>query len=134
METLTREAGLGGLHVFLDISPPFAAGANGEAPEYICAAVRSLRIGARCVLMGGLRGDDVGLPYERIMHFDLTVVGKWMYEPEDVRGLVKMAETGALGHQWIDVVGRFSLDQWEQAWMVAEDYGGKAVAVIEPFR
>jgi alcohol dehydrogenase len=53
----------------------------------------------RVVLMGGVGmagGEDLGLPYPWLMRNGITVLGRWMYPPDAVDGLVRLVRSGLL--------------------------------------
>lgn len=109
-----------GADVFFDISPPEAAKSS-----HFKAAILSLRHSGRVSLMGGQR-EDVPLPHMFVMHFDLTLKGKWMYSRENVRDLVKLIENGGLrlgrDTAMSSVDSRaFELQNWEEAFDYAAD-------------
>lgn len=79
-----------GADVFFDISPAEAA----KSPHFK-AAILSLRHSGRVSLMGGQR-EDVSIPHVYVMHFNLTIKGKWMYERQDIRDMIKLLENGGL--------------------------------------
>ena len=55
------------------------------------------------------------------------------YQPDNVRMLVRMAETGSLSCEWLDIVAKFPLENWEKVWSTAaEKAGPRAFTVIEP--
>ena len=118
----------GAVDVFFDISPPEA-----EKSTHITSAILALRHGGRISLMGGIKGN-IPIPHSRFMHWNLTMKGKWMYEREDIKGLLKLVETGMLkiGERGgVQLVGRFGLEEWEKAFTVAEENGvvGKFVVL-----
>ncbi|OQV02735.1 Alcohol dehydrogenase GroES-like domain-containing protein [Cladophialophora immunda] len=129
--------GLGGvIDVFFDISPPAAA-----ESRHLKAGVIALRNGGRMCLMGG-GTHDVVLPHGMLMRKDITLKGKWMYEPVDVKRLIALVETGVVKlHREADavnplgarVVATFKLEEWEQAFDVAEKQGRSGgIVVMEP--
>lgn len=59
------------------------------------AAVLAVRPGGRVVLMGGVR-SDLALNYNWLMHNDVTVRGKWMYERDAVIRMVGLIRSGLL--------------------------------------
>jgi threonine dehydrogenase-like Zn-dependent dehydrogenase len=80
-------------------------------------------------------GHDVAVPYALLTWNSLTVKGKFMYEREDARQLIKMAETGVLklGKEGgTEVVGRFKLEEVEEAFALAAKNAevGKLVALV----
>ncbi|OAP58192.1 hypothetical protein AYL99_07282 [Fonsecaea erecta] len=129
--------GLGGvIDVFFDISPPAAADS-----QHLKAGVHALRHGGRMCLMGG-GNHDVALPHGMLMRKDITVKGKWMYEPTDVKRLIGLVESGVVKlHRDADsvnppgskVVAKFKLEEWEQAFDTAEKQGKSGgIIVMEP--
>lgn len=113
--------------VFLDLSPAAAAKSS-----HFAAAFAVLRHRGRVSLMGGIV-DDLALPYGSIMRLSLSIKGKWMYDPEDVRLFIKMMESGVLdGRSIARVVGSFSLEEWSRAFDVAAENGrlGEVVNLV----
>ena len=119
----------GKIDAYFDISPPEA-----KDSTHLKSAILALRHGGRISLMGGI-GGDVALPHHAIVHRDLTLKGKWMYERQDVRDLIRMAEVGVLklgggeacGQK---VIGKYALENWDKAFKAAKDNassGGKAL-------
>jgi threonine dehydrogenase-like Zn-dependent dehydrogenase len=127
--------GVGGdIDVFFDISPP-------EAQKgHIKAAVVALKFGGRvCVMGGGMQSFEV--PNMALMHRDITIKGKWMYEPIDVKKLIALVETGVVKlHRegaevnplGAHVVAKFKLEEWEKAFDEAERIGSAGNVVFEP--
>lgn len=119
----------GPIDALLDISPPAAS-----TSTHIKSAMLALKHSGRVSLMGGIR-DDVPFPHAVIVHRNLSLKGKWMYEREDISRLVKMVEVGVLKlgkGAGVEVVGRFGLEDWDTAFRVAEESGvwGKQVLVM----
>ena len=115
--------------VFFDISPPAATEST-----HFKACILSLRHGGRVSLMGGLRGD-VKLPYFKIMHWNMTIKGKWMYERSDVNDLIKMAETGKLrlgNKKAVKCIAEYPLEEWEKALERAETDVAEGFVVFKP--
>lgn len=111
--------------VFFDISPPQASKST-----HLKAGICSLRHGGRVSFMGG-QGEDVLIPYRRVMHWNLQLHGKWMYERSDVNELIQMAETGALKLK-ANNKGIFGLGDWEKAADLAEAEVGTGTVFLEP--
>lgn len=116
------------IDAFFDISPPAAA-----TSTHFKSAILALKHSGQVSLMGGIR-DDVSIPHSVIVHRNLALKGKWMYEREDIRGLVKMIEVGLLKlgeRAGIEVVGRFGLEDWDAAFKTAEENAvwGKEVLI-----
>jgi len=120
----------GAVDAMLDISPPEASEST-----HIKSGILALRHGGRISLMGGITGD-LAIPHGAVMHQDLKIRGKWMYDREDVNGLIKLVEVGLLklgkkgGQGGVTV---FGLDEWEEAFGAAKEYSGTGKsAVIVP--
>ena len=119
----------GPVDAYVDLSPPAASEST-----HIRSCFRALRKYGRACLMSVIP-HDVAVPYALLTWNSLTVKGKFMYEREDVRLLIKMAETGVLklGKEGgIEVVGRFKLEEVEEAFAVAAKNPevGKLVALV----
>ncbi|KAI9705256.1 MAG: hypothetical protein M1820_005254 [Bogoriella megaspora] len=116
--------------VFFDISPRQAIQST-----HFKSGILSLKHRGRVSMMGGQRGD-VAIPMEYVMHRDISLKGKWMYERDAVIGLVKMIESGVLGlkaEDGVDVIGVFGLEEWDNAFTVAaESNWPGSVTVIKP--
>ncbi len=118
----------GAIDVYFDISPPKAS-----ASLHINAGILSLRPGGRVSLMGGAAGD-VGIPYFQIMLRGLRLQGTFMYTIGQVDEMIRLIETGKLklGERYSGAkcVGRFGLEDWEEAFLVAEKEGGAGRFVL----
>uniref|UniRef100_L7IXP0 Alcohol dehydrogenase-like C-terminal domain-containing protein n=1 Tax=Pyricularia oryzae (strain P131) TaxID=1143193 RepID=L7IXP0_PYRO1 len=100
----------GPVDVYMDVSPPAASGSS-----HMRSGFKALGVGARAVLMGFVP-DDIPLSYTEAMFKNLTVKGKYMYEREDMRGLIKMAESGVLKlgrAAGVEIIGRYKLEEYE---------------------
>lgn len=136
LKGIETAAGSSPVDVFFDISPP-AAGDSG----HFKAGIMALRNGGRVCLMGGHTGD-VSVPLPKIMRFDLTLKGKWMYEPRDVKRMINLVETGVvrlnkdgdLGAKPLGsaLVGKYKLEEWEKAFDEAEKVAIDGMVLIEP--
>ncbi|RFU24812.1 hypothetical protein B7463_g11522, partial [Scytalidium lignicola] len=116
----------GPVDAFFDISPPMAANST-----HLKSALLSLRHSGRASLMGGQKGD-ISIPLSVVMHQNLTIKGKWMYERDDVLQLIKMVEAGALklgSEAGCVTVGKFPLEKWQEAFDVAAEYSGPGEVV-----
>lgn len=129
-EDLDALKALGTIDAYFDISPPAAGGSS-----HLKSCILALRHGGRVSFMGGIRGD-VAIPHSAVMHRDLSIRGKWMYDRQQVVDLIKMIETGMLkldkgdGHR---SVRTFKLEEWNEAFDVAAENAGMGVkAVIIP--
>lgn len=117
--------------VYFDISPPAAKDSG-----HLKAGIFAMRNGGRACLMGGIQGD-VALPHSRIMHSDLTIKGKWMYEKTDVKRMVQMVESGVVKLNtpfplgW-KVARKYKLEEWEKAFDEAANADREVDVLIEP--
>jgi NADPH:quinone reductase-like Zn-dependent oxidoreductase len=117
IEALTQD---GPADVFFDISP--AEAANSTHYE---ACIRALRRGGRMSYMGA--AQQLTLPAALMMRSDMCFKGKWMYTKDDIRVMIKLAETGfmKLGiSAGITTVGAFPLEQFGKAFEVAANMKG----------
>lgn len=115
----------GTIDAYFDISPPVAGSST-----HFKSAILALRHGGRISMMGGI--DNLNIPMRAFMHRDLMLRGKWMYTRENMRDLIKMAETGVLKLGGGEV-GVFKLDEWDAAFEAAEKGASKGVkALIAP--
>ena len=118
LEALRKAADGEDIDAFFDISPRMA-----QNSTHFKAGIMALRRGGRVSFMGGLL-EDLPLPIRHIMHANIQLKGKWMYEREDIpkimklvhRGLLKLGEKG--GNQ---IVGKFGLEQWKEAFDTAAE-------------
>ncbi|KAI6346625.1 hypothetical protein MCOR25_010983 [Pyricularia grisea] len=125
---MQREAG-GPVDVYIDVSPPAASGSG-----HMRSAFKTLGAGGRAVLMGFVP-DDLPLSYSEAMFKNLTVKGKYMYEREDVRGLIKMAESGVLKlgkAAGVEIIGKYKLEEYEAMLHAASDNvdGSKVIMTV----
>lgn len=119
---------VGPIHVFQDWSPPTASGTT-----HIKACTYALEMGGRVCLMGGIR-EDFGRNYSAVMHNNLTIKGRWMYEESDVPKLIRLVELGLLKigkEAGLKNLGRFALADWEEAFRTVEGTGyGYQVTIV----
>jgi threonine dehydrogenase-like Zn-dependent dehydrogenase len=100
--------------------------------DYTSTCISALRPGGRAVLNGG-RHDNVSLPYLEMMIKSLTVCGQYMYSRGDILQLIRMAESGLLplGRKaGVQTVGRFGLEQFQEALDLAEEEAGWGKQVV----
>ncbi|KAH9897269.1 alcohol dehydrogenase [Xylariomycetidae sp. FL2044] len=76
--------------VYFDISPPGSANST-----HFKAGILSLGQDGRASLMGG-QWTDVLFPSRAVTTYNLKLHGKWMYEVEDVKAMIKLVEGGML--------------------------------------
>ena len=82
--------------------------------------------------MGGIK-DDVPIPHSVFIHWNLTLKGKWMFEREDIKSMIKMVGNGVMklgGSAGFRIVGRFGLDDWDKAFTAAEKNAGLGEFVV----
>ncbi|KAI2470397.1 alcohol dehydrogenase GroES domain-containing protein [Annulohypoxylon bovei var. microspora] len=116
----------GPLDVYFDISPRPAS-----TSSHIKAGILALRAGGRMSLMGGIPGD-IGLPYWHISYKGITIKGTFMNTSQQAKDLVKILERGVLkigSRANMEVVGKFKLEDWEEALNAAAAKGGPGKSV-----
>jgi threonine dehydrogenase-like Zn-dependent dehydrogenase len=117
---------MGPIDAYIDISPVEASEST-----HVRSCLMALRQYGRASLMGVI-SKDVAIPYVVLALNNLMIRGQYMYEREDARALVKLAESGLLrlgkaaGHE---VVGEFKLEEAQKAIELADKnpQGGKMV-------
>lgn len=110
-----------------EISPAAAAKST-----HLKSSILALRHGGRVSLMGGIL-EDVPLPLNVIKLKNLQLKGRWMYTRDDVKEMIKMVETGVLKlgeSAGLRVVGKFALDDWDEAFTVAADQAGPGLSTL----
>lgn len=101
----------GVIDAFLDLSPYVA-----NESTHVGSCMLAVRNYGRVSLMGVLT-KDINLPYAMAVHNNLTIQGKYMYERSDVKGIIKLVESGRLklgkhaGHEVLE----FKLDDFDDA-------------------
>jgi D-arabinose 1-dehydrogenase-like Zn-dependent alcohol dehydrogenase len=117
----------GKIDAFFDISPPAA-----QNSTHIKSCILSLRTEGRVSLMGGLL-EDVPIPHRFIMRENISLIGKWMYYRHDIPAYIQMVETGLLKLDNIEIVGKYPLEQWKEAFdAAAENEGYGEVVLMAP--
>ena len=95
------------------------------------AALLAVRPGGRVVLMGGVR-SDLALNYNWLMHNDITVRGKWMYERSAVARMVQLIRSGLIDLGQFDLT-EFRLDDVNEAVAhAAANAGPLRLTVLRP--
>lgn len=126
-EDLASLKQFGPIDAYIDISPIAA-----NESSYIRSCLMALRPYGRASLMGVI-SKDVAIPYMFVMLRNLTIRGQYMYEREDARGLVKLAESGALrlgkqvGHEIVNI---FKFEEFEKALEASENSTGVGKLVL----
>ncbi|KAF2722530.1 GroES-like protein [Polychaeton citri CBS 116435] len=117
---------------FIDMGPPIPIQSS-----YNTACASVLRDGGRISIMGGMGQPFPVSPMEMLLR-NLTIKGQFMYEPCDVRAMIRLVEAGRLklgkaaGHT---TRGNFKLDEVETAFDYArrnKSHGD--IIVLEPWR
>ncbi|OIW32661.1 GroES-like protein [Coniochaeta ligniaria NRRL 30616] len=109
----------GPVDAYIDISPFQAAKST-----HVRSAIMAVRQYGRVSLMGVIPGD-ISVPYAYAMWNNLTIRGQYMYERDDVRSLIKLAEAGVLPlgeKSGVKVIGKFGLDEFGQAIELASSH------------
>jgi len=123
VKELTKD---GPADVFFDISPGAAIKST-----HFKSCIQSLRRGGRVSLMGA--HQELTLPTQFIMLYDITIKGKWMYTKEDMRVMINLVETGylKLGEVGgIKTVGTFPLEEFDAAFDAASKMRGSGLQVV----
>jgi D-arabinose 1-dehydrogenase-like Zn-dependent alcohol dehydrogenase len=107
----------GPIDTYFDISSPEMPNMN-----HISSGLASLTTYGRACMMGGQR-TNIPINYGVCVLKSLTIKGRFMYEREHVRDLIKLAATGALKLGSTEV-SDFKLDDWKEALDVAEETHG----------
>lgn len=77
--------------VFADISPPAATGS-----KHLESCMGAVKQYGRICLMGGRADPTLPISCLTMVFKSLTIRGSWMYERDDVKGLIKLVESGKL--------------------------------------
>lgn len=73
---------------------------------------------------------DVAIPHGWIMHRNMRLYGKWMYEREDISDFFKMVENGLMDLGVQKVVGKYPLEKYKEAWDHAAEKSALGETVI----
>ena len=124
--------GCGVVDKYLDFSPPQAAKSG-----HLMVCLMALKRGGSACLMGGIMGM-VEVAYGLVMFNNLTIKGRFMYEAEDVKKLIRLVEGGRLllGEKGeIETVGTYGLKEWKEALPAAEkEAGWGKQVVLDPWK
>ncbi|KAF4542055.1 alcohol dehydrogenase [Lasiodiplodia theobromae] len=118
---------LGPIDVWFDISPPMAAGSS-----HLRSVMGALRRGGRVSLMGGVPAD-FSFNYRGLMRQNITIKGTWMYTREQYVRLLQIVTAGILPlgkKNGLNIVGKFGLEQWKEAFDAAAERSGPGESVI----
>ena len=125
---LIMQAAGGPIDLVLDFLPREASAAQ------VRAAMLSVRLGGRVMLMGGLRGvgGDLGLNYNWLMHNETTVRGVWMYRKEAIPRMVQMVRSRLIDLAQYETT-EFGLDDANAAVAhAAANAGPRQLTVLRP--
>jgi D-arabinose 1-dehydrogenase-like Zn-dependent alcohol dehydrogenase len=129
-EDLAALKRLGTIDAYLDISPSIA-----KDSTHVRSCFMAVKPYGRVSLMGVLN-NDIAIPYVVAVIRNLSIKGQYMYEREDVRGVIKMAEAGVLklgkvgGHE---IVGNFTLGEIDKAFEVSKaNAAAGQITVVHP--
>jgi threonine dehydrogenase-like Zn-dependent dehydrogenase len=123
VKELTRN---GACDKYIDFSPAAAAQST-----HIMACLMALRKGGKACFQGGIPGP-VNVPYLLVMFNDLQICGKFMYERQGVKDLIRLVEAGRLKFD-VSTVQAFGLEEWEKAFDVASrKTAWREVSVFDP--
>lgn len=118
-EDLASLKKFGTIDAYIDISP---FGANEST--HVRSCLMAVRQYGRVSLMGVVM-KDIAIPYVLAVMNNLTIRGQYMYEKQDVLGLIKLIETGVLKlgkAAGEELVGEFALEDHEKAFDVASQH------------
>ena len=114
----------GTIDAFIDYSP--------VTSPHTRTCLMALKPYGKASLMGVIK-DDIPISYLMLVAKNLTIRGQFMYEREDVRGVIKLAEAGILklgksgGSQ---LLGQYQFEHWEEAIDLAERNPGAGKLVV----
>jgi alcohol dehydrogenase len=122
------QAADGPIDFVLDFLPREATAAQARA------AILSVRLGGRVMLMGGLRGAEgnLGLNYNWLMHNEVTLRGVWMYRRDAIPRMVQIVRAGLIDLGQFEL-SEFALDKANEAVAhAAANAGPRQLTVIRP--
>ncbi len=118
------------IDAYVDISP-----AEASASTHVRSCFLALKQYGRVALMGVITAD-IALPYHVAVWNNISIRGQYMYERDDIGGLVRMAETGVLklgaAGGW-RIIGRFSLEDIDSGFKsAAENKSAGDIVLVTP--
>lgn len=127
---IKAETGPQGADAFLDFSPPAATGSSA-----VTTCMLSVKPYGRICLMGGRGDSNIPIPWPVLLYRNLTIKGGFMYERDDVRGVIRLLESGRLKigkENGFEIAGRFPMEDWEKCADAAVEHTafGKGVLLI----
>lgn len=102
----------GTIDAFMDFTP-----SSMQSPLHLKTFALAVKSYGKGVFMGFPKGE-FSLPYGLVIAKNLLIKGQYMYEGEDVRGIIKLAERGLLklgASSGVQLVDNYTLDQYEEA-------------------
>lgn len=69
----------------------------------------------RICLMGGRTDASISIPFVALVYSNKTVKGGFMYEQEEIWGLIRLVESGMLklgASNGFHIAGEYSLEEW----------------------
>jgi D-arabinose 1-dehydrogenase-like Zn-dependent alcohol dehydrogenase len=121
----------GPIDAFMDFTP-----GRLPTPVHLKTCMSALRPYGRGVLMGFAHGD-LSVNYGQMIMKNLTLKAQYMYDREDVKGMIKLAERGLLKlgkKAGVQILGQYKLEDWEKALdHAAETDGWGWQVVFRPF-
>ena len=115
--------------VYIDFSPD-AAAAGGKTPTHIGTCIHVLKRGGIVSFTGGIWGK-IEIPYSELVLRNISIKGKFTYERDQIKQVIKMAEAGnfdLMKRADLKVI-RYPLDQIEEAIETASKYPGLGTSV-----
>ena len=73
---------------------------------------------------------DVPIPHGVIMHKNMRLYGKWMYERSDIFDFVKLVEGGMVDLGVLELAGSYGLEQSAECFDKAAESAGFAQGVV----
>ncbi len=100
-----------GADAYIDFSPPQAANST-----HIAAGIKAVRPYGRVALMGGIVGS-ISIPYGYVMHLNIRLQGRFMYDRAQILQVVRLAEMGNLrmGKDVVETIGPYGLGEMQKA-------------------
>ncbi|KAH8802601.1 chaperonin 10-like protein [Xylogone sp. PMI_703] len=120
----------GPIDVFVDVSSAAAT----DAP-YLGSCIASVRKGGRVCFLGGRGDTTIPIPYLAVMLNEITIRGSLMYDPEHVRGLIQLAESGVLklgAEGGFEVMGPYPIEEYTEALEQARKCSVGKIVVVNP--
>lgn len=114
----------GTIYALIDFSP--------ASSPHTRTCLMALKQYGKASLMGVIK-DDIPINHLMLVAKNLTIRGQFMYERQDVRGIIKLAETGVLKlgkSSGNHVMRQSQLEDWKKALDAAEKCSGAGKSVI----